>query len=124
EAVSPLSPDLHADLTTRQRVDLQTGSGSCNVCHRMINPLGFALEHFDAVGRYREEEKGQRIDASGSYLTRQGDAVRFDGVRPLARFLADSPEAHEAFVRHLFEHLTKQPAAAYGVDRLEQLRRD
>ena len=50
---SPRSPpDLHPDLTTRQRVTLQTKPESCQSCHGMINPLGFTLEHFDAVGRY------------------------------------------------------------------------
>ena len=38
----------------------------------MINPLGFALEHFDAIGRYRDEEKGKPIDATGSYESRSG----------------------------------------------------
>lgn len=121
EAVSPLSPELHAGLTTRQRVALQTKPASCSVCHTMINPLGFALEHFDPVGRFRSEEKGEPIDASGSYLSRDGKKVSFDGVRPLANFLANSPEAHQAFVRHLFEHVTKQPVAAYGSDRLDAL---
>ena len=52
EAVAPLPPDLHADLTTRERVTLQTKPEACQSCHGMINPLGFTLEHFDAVGRY------------------------------------------------------------------------
>ena len=66
EAVVPLAPDLHPDLTTRQRVTLQTKSESCQSCHGMINPLGFTLEHFDALGRYRKEEKGRPIDAMGN----------------------------------------------------------
>ena len=79
EAVAPLAPDLHPDLTTRQRVTLQTKAESCQSCHGMINPLGFTLEHFDAVGRYRNEEKGRPIDATGSYETRAGEMVKFDG---------------------------------------------
>ena len=46
----------------------------------MINPLGFTLEHFDALGRYRKEEKGKPIDATGSYETRSGETVKFSGV--------------------------------------------
>ena len=57
-------PDLHADLTTRERVTLQTTPEACQMCHAMINPLGFTLEHFDAVGRFRKEEHGKPIDAS------------------------------------------------------------
>ena len=60
EAVAPLAPDLHAGLTTRERVSLQTSPKSCQMCHGMINPLGFTLEHFDAVGRFRKERRASR----------------------------------------------------------------
>ena len=59
EAFAPLPPDLHPDLTTRERVALQTSPQACMTCHAMINPLGFTLENFDAVGRFRDEENGQ-----------------------------------------------------------------
>ncbi len=122
EAVAPLAPDLHPDLTTRQRVAEQTSPQACQTCHGMINPLGFALEHFDAVGRYRQEEGKRPIDATGLYVARSGEKVRFDGARELAEFLAQSEETHEAFVRQLFHYLVKQPITAYGPDRVEKLR--
>jgi hypothetical protein len=114
EAVAPLSEDLHPDLTTRQRVALQTRPGACQTCHGVINPLGFTLEHLDAIGRFRERDNGRPVDASGSYVTRSGRTVRFAGVRDLARFLADSEEAHAAFVEQLFHHLVKQSIRAHG----------
>ena len=49
-----------------------------------MNPLGFALENFDAVGRYREKERDKPIDASGSYETRSGNMVKFAGAKELA----------------------------------------
>jgi hypothetical protein len=88
----------------------------------MINPLGFTLEHFDAIGRYRDQEKGRPIDATGSYLTRKGEAVKFAGVRELATFLSTSEETHEAFVEQLFHYFVKQPVRAYGPRKLEELR--
>jgi hypothetical protein len=115
-AVAPLSPDLHADLTTRERVLLQTEAEACSTCHNMINPLGFTLEHFDAVGRFRDVEQGKPIDATGTYFTRTGDEVRFHGVRDLATFLAASDETHLAFVEQLFHYMVKQPIRAYGPD--------
>ena len=84
ESVTPVAPELHPDLTTRERVSLQTSPEACQTCHSMINPLGFALEHFDAIGRYRQVEKGRAIDATGSYIVRSGEAASFDGVRELA----------------------------------------
>ncbi|QDV38904.1 DUF1592 domain-containing protein [Tautonia plasticadhaerens] len=123
-AVSPLAPDLHQDLTTRERVALQTSPESCMSCHGMINPLGFALERFDAVGRFRPEEKGKPVDASGLYKTRTGETATFEGVRELAEFLASSEEVHDAFVEQVFQHLVKQPVRAYGPDTLADLRGD
>jgi hypothetical protein len=120
EAVAPLAPDLHAGLSTRERVILQTSPNMCQTCHNMINPLGFSLEHYDAIGRYRTEELGKPIDASGSYLEESGKMVEFSGVRELADFLAGSGEAHTAFVEQVFHHLVKQPIRAYP-DQPEQL---
>ena len=122
EAVTPLAPQLEPDLTTRDRVALQTSPANCQSCHAMINPLGFTMEHFDTVGRFRKEENGKPIVATGSYRTRQGDTVQFNGVRDLAKFLAESPETHAAFVEQLFHGIIKQPIQAYGVDTKESLR--
>ena len=63
-----------------------------------MDPVGFALDNFDAIGRWREFEQGARIDASGS-LT---DGVKFDGVAGLERGLLNRPEL---FVRTLTENL-------------------
>lgn len=120
-AFSPLNPDLHPGLTTRQRVEMQTDERSCQVCHSKINSLGFALEQFDASGRFRMSEKGQAIDASGSYVTRQDETDGFNGVRELGDYLAGSHDCHRAFVEAAFEHFVKQPIAAYGPDLAEDL---
>ena len=123
EAVAPLAADLHPDLSTRQRVELQTRPESCQSCHAMINHLGFTLEHYDAIGRYRDREKGRPIDATGSYETRAGNRVELDGVAALAAFLAASEETHTAFVQQLFHYLVKQPIRAFGRQDLPNLRR-
>lgn len=122
DAVTPADPELQPDLSTRDRIAIQTRAQSCQSCHEMINPLGFALEHYDAVGRYREQEKGRPIDASGSYQAMGGREVRFSGARELGEFLARSEETQSAFVEHLFHYLVKQPVLAYGPDNLSALR--
>src|SRR5262249_34367495 len=66
EAFTPLPAEAHPELTTRERVALQTRPQACVVCHGMINPLGFTLENFDAIGRLREQERGKPIDTTGS----------------------------------------------------------
>ena len=120
QAVAPLPPELHADLSTRERVALQTKPEACQGCHAMINPLGFTLENFDAIGRYRESDKDKPIDATGSYLTQSGEVEKFKGVKDLAEFLAASEESQNAFVKQLFHH-TVSNRSAYGPNRLHEL---
>jgi hypothetical protein len=126
EAVAPLAPEQHPDLTTRERVALQTSAVACQTCHTMINPLGFALEEFDAIGRHRAAEKHgdteKPVDSSGSYLPREGSEATFKGARELAAYVASSRDAQEAFVQSLFHALVKQPMRAWGPDTLENLR--
>lgn len=113
-AVTPTPAELQPKLTTRQRVTIQTKPAACNSCHQMINPLGFPLERFDAIGKLRDKENGQPIDATGSYQTRKGTLAKFNGPRELAQFLASSDEVHATFVERLFQFVTKQPIRAYG----------
>jgi len=106
----------------RQRVELQTKPQACQGCHIMINPLGFSLEHFDAVGRFRETENGKPIDASGTYDLASGETRSLNGAADLATFLADNSETHRAFAMQLFHHMAKQSVMAYGPQTPEQLR--
>ena len=64
--VEPLDPDVRGAKSIRDQLKKHRSNGSCNECHRKIDPLGFALENFDAIGRWRKSY-GQRvaIDASG-----------------------------------------------------------
>ncbi len=121
-AVAPTAPHLQPDLTTRERIAEQTKAEACIVCHGMINPLGFSLESFDAVGRFRKEELGKQIDTSGQYITKAGNEVKFSGSRDLANFLAENPETHDAFVDQLFHYLIKQPIRAYDAQTVQKLR--
>ncbi len=88
----------------------------------MINSLGYTLENFDAVGRFRKDEKGKPIDATGTYQTRTGETVTFTGARSLAAYLSGSEETHAAFVQQLFHYLVKQPVRAFGSQELDELR--
>ena len=54
--------------TARQQLVELTGMGVCNVCHSTLNPLGFALDHFDGLGRYRATDRGLAIDTSAQVV--------------------------------------------------------
>jgi cytochrome c5 len=121
EAVAPTAPDLAPELTTRERVEVQTSPQMCANCHSLINSLGFALENFDAVGRYRDSEKGKPIDASGQYLQRNSELIRFTGAKELAGFLARSDETRRSLARQLFHHMVQQPVLAFGPQSIGEL---
>jgi hypothetical protein len=88
----------------------------------VINPLGFTLENFDAIGRFRDKDNGKPVDPTGGYVARDGASVTFNGPRELAEYLAGSPDVHGAFVEQLTHHLVQQPARAYGADVPRNLR--
>ncbi len=121
EAVTPEPPELRPDLLTRERVALQTEAIACQSCHSLINPLGFTLEKFDAVGRVRDNEIGKPIDSTGAYLLPDGSSAEFAGARDLAEFLVEHQETHQAFAVQLHHYMVKQPINAYGVEMSESL---
>jgi len=123
-AVAPVPADVHPNLTTRERVALQTRPAACARCHDMINNLGFTLEKFDAIGRFRANENGKPIDTTGVYVSRTGEKAKLNGARDLAQYLSRSEEMQAAFVEKLFMHLVKQPVRAYGPDTLPGLQRN
>ena len=110
-------------LTMREKVSELTRSEACQGCHSVINPLGFSLEHFDAVGRFRTTENKKPIDATGEYTTAEGEVIRISGARDVARYAASSDEAQRAFVKQLFQHMVKQAPDAYGEKTLDDLAR-
>jgi hypothetical protein len=69
--------------TMRQRMEEHRANPACAGCHRMMDPIGFALENFDGSGRWRTTEGGQRIDATGQLV----DGSKVDGVVSLRNAL-------------------------------------
>jgi hypothetical protein len=81
-------PAAGAPLTMRERMEQHRANPVCANCHKVMDPLGLALENFDAVGAWRTHEGGEPIDASG-YL---GDGTRLDGVAGLRAALVRDPD--------------------------------
>ena len=77
-----------AALTVREQMEMHRASPACASCHRVMDPLGFALENFDATGRWRDEDGGNPIDSSG--VTPDGFAL--NGPADLREYLTSNPE--------------------------------
>jgi hypothetical protein len=84
--------------SVRERLEQHRANPNCASCHRLIDPLGFALENFDAVGAWRTTEDGEPIDASGELV----DGTKIAGVVALRQAIVSRPEL---FVRTLTEKL-------------------
>lgn len=110
-------------LTMREKITEMTRNTSCMGCHATINPLGFALEQYDAIGRWRTEDNKKPVDPGGDLLTEEGKTVRFAGARDVAEFAARSESGHRAFIRNLFHHTVKQEPAAFGPQTMDSLLR-
>jgi mono/diheme cytochrome c family protein len=79
---------ISESLPVRQRLSLHRANASCANCHKLIDPPGFALENFDAIGRWRTLEQGVPVDASAGLP----DGSAFDGVDGLEAALLRHPE--------------------------------
>ena len=73
----------------RERLAEHRKNPACAGCHRLMDPVGFALENYDAVGRWRTLEAGEPIDASGTLF----DGTPFRGVAGLQKALLQPPRA-------------------------------
>ena len=89
---------VNASLPMRQRLEQHRANPACASCHNLMDPPGFALENFDAIGRWREYEYGLPVDASGGLP----DGNTFVGIANLEDGLLKRPEL---FVRTLSEKL-------------------
>ncbi|MFO0612590.1 MAG: DUF1592 domain-containing protein [Polyangiaceae bacterium] len=107
-------PELSPSQTTRQVVEGLTGTGACAACHPpLINPLGFATENFDAIGRVRKEQTffdpmtgavvgSAPVDTSGTPAIDDGDAATASDAHDLVGLIVESPKFHACFARQYF----------------------
>jgi hypothetical protein len=89
--------------TVRTRLLAHQENAGCAVCHRLSDPPGLALEHFDSIGQLRKYENGELIDVSAEF-----NGVKFTGAKGLGQMLRDDKKVPECLVRNVY---------AYGVGR-------
>ncbi len=87
--------------TMREKVTLHRADPTCNGCHQYMDPMGLALENFDAIGAYRTTDQGLPIDATGELL-----GETFVGAAGLGQALRASPDVSACLVRRMYRHAT------------------
>ena len=87
--VPPLSDnDAAKPKTMRERMEVHRENPVCSSCHRMMDPVGFSMENFDAVGTWRDKDGGNAIDASGQLV----DGRQINGVVALRNSIVERPD--------------------------------
>jgi hypothetical protein len=118
-------PDIDQGGTARERFSAHLTAGtSCNGCHGLMDPLGLAFEHFDAMGRYRETDNGRPIDVSGDVIAVNDAALAgpFHGVRQLADKLAASNDVRDCVATQWFRFAAGRSELGADACSLETLR--
>ncbi len=105
-------PEVPADLDTnlagpasfknnRERYSEHSKNSNCAGCHRMMDPVGFALEKYDAFGRYRDTEGNMAVDATGTiFAAPDGTDVPLDGAESLTKYLVGNEAVRSCLVRY------------------------
>lgn len=117
----PPIPPLQPGQTNRQRITALTNTCG-GTCHReQINPIGFAFEHFDGMGRYRDVENGNLvIDSSGSFNFSEGPQS-FQSSADLMKSMAAGKQAHLCYSKKLAGFGMQRDVVAQDLPLLESL---
>ncbi len=109
------------DESNRELIEKTTGSGICAGCHQpYINPLGFAFENFDGMGRWRDEDRGKPVDASASYPFIEGTKSFADNAE-LMQIMADSKQAHECYSKNMLQFVLARELTPADMPTVESL---
>lgn len=89
--------------TARQRLTAHATEATCAGCHKITDPMGFALENFDTAAGFRTAERGEPIDATGSLNGRD-----FNGIQELAQVLKEAPATSSCLINRAFAFGTQR----------------
>jgi mono/diheme cytochrome c family protein len=108
-------------LSVRQRMEQHRANPSCVSCHRVIDPLGLALENFDVVGRYRIKDNGVPVDSKGQLY----DGTEMEGASGLRAALLKHKDAFMmTFAENLMTYALGRRVEAYDMPALRAIVRD
>jgi hypothetical protein len=107
--------------TLRQRMEEHRRNPVCASCHKVMDPLGFALENFDPLGQWRETDAGTPIDASGLML----DGTKFEGITGLRAAILERPEVFaETLTEKMLMYALGRGIEHYDMPAIRQIVRD
>jgi hypothetical protein len=102
--------------TARDRLTAHRDNPACAGCHSITDPIGLAIENYDAIGQYRTQENDAVIDASGSF-----EHKPYKDVVALEKILHDSPATTNCVAKRLYEYGVGRPVVPAEKQWLEYL---
>lgn len=120
-AALPAIPALKPNQTNRERMTEMT-AGCGGTCHNsFLNPVGFAFESFDGMGRFRSMDNGKPVDTSGEYPFAEG-VKQFSGPAELMQAMASGSQAHSCYSKKLASFMLQRDIVASDVPLLESMK--
>jgi hypothetical protein len=105
-------------LTLRERMEIHPANPVCAVCHNQMDPIGFGLENYDAIGKWRTEEEGKPINASGKLP----NGIEFEGPAELQQALLSNPEIIvSAFTQKLLTYALGRPVEQFDMPTVREI---
>jgi hypothetical protein len=109
------------EISMRERMEEHRANAACASCHKMMDPIGFAMENFDAVGKWRTTEFGKRLDVTGEL----SDGKKLDGPAGLREaLLRYSPQFVRVVTEKLLTYALGRGAAYYDMPVVRAIARD
>ncbi len=107
--------------TMRERMEQHRNNPACTSCHQMMDPIGFALDKFDRIGRFRDSENGRLLDATGTLV----DGQSFDGPSELRQaLLRYSPQFVQTIAERLLTYALGRGVEYYDMPVVRSIVRD
>jgi Protein of unknown function (DUF1588)/Protein of unknown function (DUF1592)/Protein of unknown function (DUF1585) len=123
-AVPPLKENeagIGKALSVRERLALHRANMPCSGCHKLMDPVGFSLENYDAVGRWRDIEEGKPIDSTGGLP----DGRTFEGITGLQKAILTRPELFvSTFTEKLLTYALGRGVEYYDAPAIRKIVRD
>jgi hypothetical protein len=121
--VPPPPTVMLGQVTTRQRYEQQHATGGCANCHRLFDPIGFGMEHFDEGGRYRADEGGLPINTVSNVPKPDATPLfQFQDEETLSQGLADQTLVYQCFAAYMATYAYGTAESCLGASRVADLK--
>jgi hypothetical protein len=109
------------NMTGRQKFIAHTKSTTCAACHNLFDGIGFALEEYDPIGRFRTTDQGQTIDPSGSVPLPSGKTLQFANIIDMMKEVASSPDFVSCYASQYLRYATGRESSTISTCELQTL---